>query len=256
MLAEIGAFVRSGAISSTNLEFRSGTLLGTSTLTGTLHWTGGTIMGTAAQEDGFCRKMMNFNDIAVVAVDHRLAPEHPYPTPLEDCYAALLWLARQPWVDAKRIAVGGASAGGGFTAALAFLARDRGEVAPASQLLTYPMLDDRTRDSTRRVMWAGSDNRLAWQWYLGAADPATAVPARRTDLAGLPPAWIGVGSLDLFYDECVDYAARLQDAGVTARLHVAEGAFHAFDMIVPDASVSQRFFAGQCRALRDALAIA
>jgi alpha/beta hydrolase fold len=168
-------------------------------------------MGFAAQEDGFCRKLMNFTDVSVVGVDHRLAPEHPYPTPLEDCYAALRWLADQSWVDATRIAIGGASAGGGFAAALALLARDRGEVAPALQLLVYPMLDDRTGadDQSARVTWSGRDNQIAWRWYLGSADPAVAVPARRTDLAGLRPAWVGVGSQDLFHDEYVTYALRL-----------------------------------------------
>ncbi|MDG4662965.1 alpha/beta hydrolase [Mycobacterium sp. 236(2023)] len=216
---------------------------------------GGTVMGSAAQEDGFCRKLMNFTDIAVVAVDHRLAPEHPYPTPLEDCYAALIWLARQPWVDPTRIAIGGASAGGGLAAALAYLARDRGDVAPVLQMLVYPMLDDRTGadDPAVRVMWSGRDNVIAWRWYLGSADPATAVPARRTDLSGLAPAWVGVGDLDLFHDEALAYSARLQAAGVPAHVHVAGGAFHAFDMISPNAVVSQRFFSSQCRALRAAV---
>ncbi len=218
---------------------------------------GGTVMGGAAQEDRFCSRLMNFSDVSVVAVDHRLAPEHPYPTPVEDCYVALQWLARQPWVDPARIAVGGASAGGGFAAMLAFLARDRAEVTPALQLLVYPMLDDRTGEAAghhgRRVMWSARDNQIAWRWYLGSADPAAAVPSRRTDLAGLAPAWIGVGSLDLFHDESRTYAGRLRDAGVPTRLHIAEGAFHAFDMIAPKASVSQRFFASQCRALRSSL---
>ncbi len=217
---------------------------------------GGTVMGGAAQEDGFCRKLANFTDVSVVAVDHRLAPEHPYPTPLEDCYAALEWLTRQPWVDPARVAIGGASAGGGFTAALTLLARDRGEIPVAFQMMVYPMLDDRTgADPGQRphVMWSGRDNQIAWKWYLGDADPDTAVPARRTDLTGLPPAWIGVGTLDLFYDECVTYARRLEEARVPTHLHVADGAFHAFDMIVPNASVSQRFFASQCRALSSAL---
>ncbi|MFV8048749.1 alpha/beta hydrolase [Mycobacterium sp. 48b] len=216
---------------------------------------GGTVMGSAAQEDGFCRKLMNFTDVPVVAVDHRLAPEHPYPKPVEDCYSALRWLADQPWVDPARIAIGGASAGGGIAAALALLARDGGEIAPVLQLLVYPMLDDRTgaADRSPRVMWSGRDNQIAWQWYLGSANPAVAVPARRTDLAGLSPAWVGVGSLDLFHDESVGYAGRLRDAGVPTHLHIAAGAFHAFDMIVPKASVSERFFASQCRALRSVL---
>lgn len=213
---------------------------------------GGMVMGSAAQEDRFCRKLFDFTDVPVVAVDHRLAPEYPYPKPLDDCYAALLWLVHQSWVDPARIAIGGASAGGGFAAALALLARDRAEVAPVLQMLVYPMLDDRTGrdgDSKPRVMWSGRDNQIAWTWYLGSADRGVAVPARRTDLAGLAPAWIGVGSLDLFHDECVAYADRLRQAGVATHLHVAGGAFHAFDMIAPNASVSQRFFASQCRAL-------
>jgi acetyl esterase/lipase len=217
---------------------------------------GGTVMGSAAQEDKFGRKLVNFADIAVAAVDHRLAPEHPYPAPLEDCYAALGWLMRQPWVDPARVAIGGASAGGGLAAALAQLARDRGEFAPALQMLVYPMLDDRTGadpDGRSRVMWSERDNQLSWHWYLGGADPAVAAPARRADLTGLPPAWIGIGTLDLFYDESTTYAERLRAAGVPVHLEVARGAFHAFDFIAPNASVSQRFFASQCRSLRTAL---
>lgn len=215
---------------------------------------GGACMGSAAQEDPFCRRLVNATGITVVAVDHRLAPEDPYPAPLEDCYAALLWLSRQPWVDPARIAVGGASAGGGFTAAVTQLARDRGDVDLALQLLVYPMLDDRAPAETgRRVMWTARDNHIAWQWYLGGADPETAVPARRTDLSGLPPAWIGVGSRDLFYGECRAYAERLRDAGVPVHEEIAAGGFHAFDLIAPKASISQRFFASQCRALRAGL---
>lgn len=217
---------------------------------------GGTIMGTAAQEDKFCRKVVNFSDVSVVAVDHRLAPEYPYPTPIEDCYAALCWLARQPWVDPSRIAIGGASAGGGFAAALAQLAHDRGEITPVLQMLVYPMLDDRTgagSDQPQRIMWSPRDNQIAWRLYLGGADPMVAVPTRREDLTGLAPAWLGVGTLDLFHDETVSYAARLEEAGVPVHLQVAEGAYHAFDFIVPKAAVSQRFFASQCRSLRAAL---
>jgi len=217
---------------------------------------GGTVMGSAAQEDKFCRKLNNFTDVAVAAVDHRLAPEHPYPTPLEDCYAALSWLSRQPWVDPERVAIGGASAGGGLAAALAQLAHDRGEFAPALQMLVYPMLDDRTGatpDGRSHVMWSERDNQLAWRWYLGGADPTDAAPARREDLTGLPPAWIGVGTLDLFHDESITYATRLQDAGVRVHVVLAKGAFHAFDFVGPKASVSQRFFASQCRFLRSAL---
>lgn len=216
---------------------------------------GGMVMGSAAQEDGFCRKLADSTEVIVAAVDHRLAPEHPYPIPLEDCYAALRWLARQRWVDSTRIAIGGASAGGGFSAAAAQLARDRGDVGLRMQMLVYPMLDDRTGTTgdRGRVMWSAGDNQLAWHWYLSEADPVTAVPARRTDLSGLPPAWIGVGTQDLFYDECRTYAARMREAGVSVHEEIATGAFHAFDLIAPNASVSKRFFASQCRAVRAAL---
>ncbi len=197
-------------------------------------------------------------NVAVAAVDYRLAPEHPYPASLEDCYAALLWLAQQPWVDPSRVAIGGLSSGGGLAAALAFLARDRGEIQPACQLLSHPNLDDRTGSQAtgrRRLVWSEGDNRQAWRWYLGDADPAVAVvPARRSDLAGLAPAWIGTGSLDLLHDEAVEYGRRLNEAGTPCHVEIAVGAFHTFDLIVPDAPVSLTFFASQCDQLRAALA--
>ncbi|MCV7413069.1 alpha/beta hydrolase [Mycobacterium florentinum] len=218
---------------------------------------GGTIMGTAVQDDKFCRKLSRLTGIAIAAVEHRLAPEHPYPTPLEDCYAALLWLAGQPWVNPDRIAVGGASAGGHFAAALAQRAHDRGEVKLAYQMLVYPMLDDRTganRDGPKRLMWTETDNQLAWQWYLNGADPVEAAPGRRPDLSGLAPAWIGVGTLDLYHQECLDYAWRLREAGVPVHEEIAPGAFHAFDHIVDKAPISVNFFASQRDHLWAALA--
>ncbi len=213
---------------------------------------GGTLMGTAVQDDRYCRKLSRLTGVAVAAVEHRLAPEHPYPTPLEDCYAALLWLARQPWVDPDRVAVGGASAGGHFAAAVAQRAHDRNDVKLAYQMLVYPMLDDRTganRDGPKRLMWTETDNQLAWRWYLNGADPNEAAPARRPDLSGLPPAWIGVGKLDLFYQECLEYARRLREAGVPVHEEIAPGAFHAFDQVADKAPISVNFFA----SLRDHL---
>ena len=218
---------------------------------------GGTIMGTAVQDDKYCRKLSRLTGVSVVAVEHRLAPEHPYPAPLDDCYAALLWLARQPWVDPNRIAVGGASAGGHFAAAVAQRAHDRNEVKLAYQMLVYPMLDDRTganRDGPKRILWTESDNQQAWQWYLNGVDAAEAAPGRRRDLSGLPPAWIGVGTLDLFYDECLDYGRRLREAGVPVHEEIAPGAFHAFDHIADKAPSSVNFFASQRDHLWAALA--
>ncbi|MEE6139273.1 alpha/beta hydrolase [Mycobacterium sp. 050128] len=218
---------------------------------------GGTIMGTPVQDDKFCRKLSRLTGVAVAAVKYRLAPEHPYPTPVDDCYAALLWLARQPWVNPDRIAVGGASAGGHFAAALAQRAHDRNDVELAYQMLVYPMLDDRTGangDGRKRIMWTEDDNQQAWRWYLDGADPIVAAPGRRADLSGLPPAWIGVGTLDLFYQECLDYARRLREAGVPVHLEIAPGAFHAFDNIVEKAPISAKFFASQRDHLWAALA--
>ncbi|HEY1840763.1 MAG TPA: alpha/beta hydrolase [Mycobacterium sp.] len=219
---------------------------------------GGYVIGTAQQDDARCRQFARELGITVAAVNYRLAPEHPYPAPLEDCYAALTWLAALPAVDSSRVVIGGASAGGGLAAALALLARDRGQITPTAQLLAYPMLDDRSTGSVpanpNYRLWSPKSNRFGWAAYLGNADPQVAVPARREDLSGLPPAWIGVGTHDLFHDEDLAYAERLTAAGVPCHVEVVPGAFHGFDLVAPKATVSQLFFASQCASLRSALA--
>jgi acetyl esterase/lipase len=204
----------------------------------------------------------------VVSVDYRLAPETRYPGSLEDNYAALKWVhahAAELGIDRSRIAVGGESAGGGHAASLAIHARDRNEVPIVFQLLIYPGLDDRT-GSTRpappavgHFMWNASANRLAWSSLLGVPAgssrvPAAAVPARVASVAGLPPAWIGVGALDLFVEEDMEYARRLVHAGVATELLVVRGAFHGFDLVVPDAEASKQFSASWKSALRKAFA--
>ncbi|ORW29904.1 alpha/beta hydrolase [Mycobacterium paraense] len=218
---------------------------------------GGYVIGTAQQDDAQCRRFSSKLGVTVASVEYRLAPEHPYPAPLEDCYSALVWLADLPAVDRDRVAIAGASAGGGLAAALALLARDRGEVRPAFQLLAYPMLDDRSSAaaaSPHHRLWSTRSNRFGWAAYLGDADPRVAVPARRDDLAGLPPAWIGVGTHDLFHDEDLAYAGRLLEAGVPCHVEVVPGAFHGFDAVAAKAPVSRRFFESQCDSLRAALA--
>jgi acetyl esterase/lipase len=219
---------------------------------------GGYVIGGAAQDDTPCRRFARDLGITVAAVEYRLAPEYPYPIPLEDCYSALTWLAGLPAVDPARVVIGGASAGGGLAAALALLARDRGDIDVAAQVLVYPMLDDRSAtaeglDGRNHRLWSQTSNRHGWSSYLGDADPNVAVPARRDDLDGLPPAWLGVGTLDLFHDEDLAYAERLRAAGVPCELDVVQGAFHGFDGIVPKASVSRSFFNGQVEFLRQTL---
>jgi acetyl esterase/lipase len=218
---------------------------------------GGYVLGTAQMDDALCRRFSRRLGITVASVDYRLAPEHPYPTPLEDCYAALTWLAGLPAVQKDRVAIGGASAGGGLAAALALLARDRGVITPAFQVLVYPMLDDRSAAAAENSgyrLWNASSNRFGWEAYLGRADRQVAVPARRDDLNGLPPAWLGVGTHDLFHDEDLAYAQRLMAAGVPCQVEVVPGAFHGFDIVASKAAVSQRFFDSQCDSLRTALA--
>lgn len=220
---------------------------------------GGYVLGSAQQDDDLCLRYSRRLGITVASVEYRLAPEHPYPAPLEDCHAALVWLAGLNTVDPERVIIGGASAGGGLAAALALLARDRGEVAPLFQLLVYPMVDDRSSASTSPVsanyrLWNQKSNRFGWTAYLGDADPAVAVPGRREDLAGLAPAWIGVGTHDLFHDEDLAYAERLRSAGVPCQVDVVPGAFHGFDLMAAKLPVSRQFFDKQCEVLSAALA--
>lgn len=230
---------------------------------------GGFIMGNAENEIPGLQRVCKELDCVIVSVDYRLAPETTYKGSIEDNYAGLKWLhdnAEELGVDASRIAVMGESAGGGHAALLAIAARDRGEVPVIYQCLTYPMLDDRT-GSSRPVPphvgefgWMPANNRFGWESFLGMTPgtscvPAAAVPARVENLKGLPPGFIGVGSIDLFHDEDVEYAQRLNEAGVATELIVVPGAFHGFDLPFIDANVSRWFAAARLDALRTGLGI-
>jgi acetyl esterase/lipase len=205
-------------------------------------------------------------DCVIVSVEYRLAPETIFPGSLEDNYAALTWIhqhAGELGVDNKRVAIKGESAGGYHAAALAIAARDRHEFNLCAQILIYPALDDRT-GSSRPVppfighyMWTAANNRFGWSSLLGvpaggANVPANSVPARVADLSGLPPAFIGVGSIDLFAGEDIEYAARLVQSGVSTELIVVPGAFHGFDIAVPDAPLSKSFRSAWSGALKRA----
>lgn len=231
---------------------------------GALLWIhgGGTILGRPEADHALCSRIARDARIPVVSVRYRLAPEHPFPAGLDDCSAALRWLhehAAELGVDAARMAVGGASAGGGLAAAVVQRATDDG-LPVAFQLLVYPMLDDRTvlrRDHAGRgrILWTPRSNAYAWTSYLGhppgAAEPRPyAVPARREELSGLPPAWIGVGDLDLFHDEDLEYARRLQKAGVPVTVLVEPGMYHAAEVELHATVPSMRAFR---QAIVDAL---
>ncbi|MFC3174098.1 alpha/beta hydrolase [Novosphingobium bradum] len=228
---------------------------------------GGFVTGNVAGDLVWLQELARAVDCCIVSVDYRLAPETDYRGSTEDNYAGLRWLHRSAeslGIDPARIAVMGESAGGGHAALLALLARDRGEVPLAFQCLTYPMLDDRT-GSTRAAPhpigafgWSAADNAFGWRSFLGMKPggrnvPEAAVPARHRDLAGLPPAWIGVGSIDLFVSEDLAYAERLIEAGVAVETLVSPGAFHAFDRFPVGAEVANAFNAARIAALRRAL---
>jgi acetyl esterase/lipase len=203
----------------------------------------------------------------VVSVEYRLAPETPHPGPVEDCYAGLAWTAANAaelGIDPDRIIVGGVSAGGGLAAAVALLARDRGGPALAGQLLICPMLDDRndtpsSRQMAGRGVWDRGANDLGWTSLLGPARGGPdvspyAAPARATDLSGLPPAFIDVGSAETFRDEDVAYATRIWQAGGPAELHVWPGGSHGFATMIPAAALSKAAVAAQRTWLRRLLA--
>jgi acetyl esterase/lipase len=206
---------------------------------------GGYVLGKAEDSIRALQELCKILDCVAVSVDYRLAPETTYAGSIEDNYAGLKWLhanAALIGADPTKIAVMGESAGGGHAALLAIAARDRGEVPVAFQCLIYPMLDDRTGTSRKvpahvgTLIWTPEKNRFGWESFLGTAPgkasaPKNAVPARVANLNGLPPAFIGVGTLDLFHDEDVDYAQRLNAAGVNTELIVVPGAFHGFDGI-------------------------
>jgi acetyl esterase/lipase len=231
-----------------------------------LYWIhgGGYIFGTIDMSDPRCDLFAETLDCVVVSVEYRLAPECPFPAPIEDCYTGLAWAAahtEELGVDRTRIVIGGQSAGGGLAAALALLVRDRGEIPVAYQLLIYPMIDDRNASPSSHLVtkvWTRQANFLGWRCYLGAEPGGPdvspyAAPARALDLRGLAPAFIGVGTLDVFRDENIEYARRLLEAGVATELHVYPGAPHGFEGFAPNAEVSRRFIRDIDDALRRAM---
>ncbi len=224
---------------------------------------GGMIMGDIAGEDAVATEICDRIGAVVVSVDYRLAPENPYPAPVDDCYAGLCWMARHSEelnVDPIRLAIYGGSAGGGLTIATSMMARDRGFPALRFHMPIYPMIDDRNETpSSHEIVdvgiWDRSANAEAWRWYLGGREPDDyAAPARAENLAELPPTFIDVGTVDLFRDEDIIFAMRLMQAGVPTELHVYPGAYHAAENLAPDSALSARIWERRFDALRRALA--
>lgn len=228
---------------------------------------GGFVLGSPEMADDYLAELANEANAVIVAVDYRLAPEHPFPAPLEDCYRGLAWLQRQRatlGVNAENPVIMGHSAGGGLAAALSQLARDRGEIALAGCVLIYPMLDHRTgtteapttNPGTGAFSWSREANQFCWQSYRGhdTGDPDSArlfSPALADDLAHMPPSYIAVGALDLFLDEDIAYARQLSRSGVPVELHVYPGVPHMFD--VHPGALTDQCHADVLRALRKML---
>jgi acetyl esterase/lipase len=224
---------------------------------------GGMVLGTVAGEDPTATMLCDEVGAVVVSVEYRLAPEHPHPAPVEDCYAGLQWTAAHAaelGIDPDRLAIYGGSAGGGLAIATAMIARDRGGPALRFLMPIYPMVDDRNEtESSHEItdigIWDRAANIEAWAWYLGGKEADQyAAPARAEDLAGLPPAFIDVGTVDMFRDEDIAFAQRLMAAGVPTELHVHPGSYHAAETFAADAALSRRTWALRVDALRRALA--
>jgi acetyl esterase/lipase len=223
---------------------------------------GGFVLTAPDLDDKFCEELVIRHCCTVVSVSWRRAPEFPYPAASDDCYAGFAWAmdnASTLGIDSTRVAVGGASSGGGLAAGLALQVRDRHKYVIAHQLLFYPMLDDtNTTPSSFNVtdtsIWNRTKNEIAWRSYLGDAYGSSevspyAAPTRMENLSGVAPATILVGELDLFVDEDIVYAQRLIQAGVPTELHVYPAVPHGFDRMVPSAQISKQLVASRDQCL-------
>ncbi|MCW2540838.1 MAG: alpha/beta hydrolase [Frankiales bacterium] len=224
---------------------------------------GGMIIGDRFTGIGGILEWVDVMNAVAVSVEYRLAPEHPDPAPVEDSYAGLVWMADHAdelGFDPARLIIAGASAGGGLAAGVTLMARDKGGPALAGQVLIYPMLDDRNETvSSHQIdgigVWDRGSNETGWDAYLGDRRKTNAVsiyaaPARATDLSNLPPAFIDVGTAEVFRDEDVAYASQIWADGGIAELHVWPGGFHAFDQLAPQADVSIRMTEARTKWVR------
>jgi acetyl esterase/lipase len=227
---------------------------------------GGMIVGDRWMGTGAIIDWVDDLDAMVITVEYRLAPEHPYPAPIDDCYSGLLWVgAHQAELefDPGQLVIAGASAGGGLAAGVTLRVRDQGGPQLAAQVLIYPMLDDRNVTTSSYQFdgigrWDRGSNATGWDAYLGELRqvdevPIYAAPARACDLSNLPPTFIDVGSAEVFRDEDVAYASQMWADGGTCELHVWPGAFHGCDMAAPEAKLSQAMMETRTKWLRRTL---
>ena len=227
---------------------------------------GGLVLGAAAMDDTFCGETARDLGVTLVSVGYRLAPRHPFPAALDDAHAGWEWMLRHAaelGLDVSRLAVGGQSAGGGIAASLVQRLHDEG-VALAGQWLFCPMIDDRTaadrsRDADAHFVWNNRSNLVGWRSYLGAAPGAAELPpyaaaARRADVAGLPATWIYTSDVELFYDEDIEYARRLREAGVDVTVDVVSGVPHGFEAYAADTTLARELIARGRAWLRERLA--
>jgi acetyl esterase/lipase len=226
---------------------------------------GGFVVGSIEMEHAFATQVARELGVVVVTPEYRLAPEHPFPAGVEDCFATLRWMADNAGelgLDVERLAVGGQSAGGGLAAAIALLARDRGGPSLCFQFLGIPELDHRLDTVSMRTfvdtpLWHRPNAELSWEYYLGpdvGAVSPYASPAVATDLTGLPPAYVTTMEFDPLRDEGITYALRLLEAGVTVELHSYPGTFHG-STLIPTAEVSRRAHTELLTALRRGLRV-
>lgn len=224
---------------------------------------GGMIMGDNRTDMEYLSTVVDEANVVAISPQYRLAPEHPHPAPIEDCYTGLRWVAdnaEQLGIDAHQLIVSGISGGGGLAAALALMARDEGGPDLLAQMLICPMLDDRFETPSSRSLvgegfWDMTANRTGWGALLGSAQGTGdvspyAAPARAEDLSALPPAFLDAGSVELFRDEVVSYANGIWQSGGSAELHVWPGGFHGFDLVAPDAAISRAARAARLDWLR------
>lgn len=211
---------------------------------------GGLVLGTPEQEVGFCSDIAKRANVTVVIPSYRLAPEHPYPSALNDLGVAYHWIAEQPWCDPDQLAIGGNSAGGGLAAGL-LLTLQKASIRPCALILHQPMLDADTcsrpdPDPKSIRIWSAATNRFSWNAYLNGLSspvPSAASPAKASDaeLSEFPPTWLSIGTSDLFFDETAKLADRLSVLGKAPRFYRIEGAFHGFESIAPNAGITQKF---------------